>query len=169
MKVEFRKFFASAVKIAGIGYVVVPGMIVFAILFLYFDRCGLLFRLEFSSAATAVRIISAAVAVVSAVMWFIAGFRSRLIESVMKDQLVTTGIYAWVRNPLYVAVALMCTSVLVFITCNLAALLLLALYWLWVTVLVSSTEEKILAAKFREVYAQYCSRVNRCIPRFPRR
>ena len=103
MKVEFRKFFASAVKIAGIGYVVVPGMIVFAILFLYFDRCGLLFRLEFSSAATAVRIISAAVAVVSAVMWFIAGFRSRLIESVMKDQLVTTGIYAWVRNPLYVA------------------------------------------------------------------
>ena len=169
MKVELRKLFASVVKIAGIGYVVVPGMIVFAILFLYFDRCGLLFRLEFASAATAVRIISAAVAVVSAVMWFIAGFRSRLIESVMKDQLVTTGIYAWVRNPLYVAVALMCTSVLVFITCNLAALLLLALYWLWVTVLVSSTEEKILAAKFGEVYAQYCSRVNRCIPRFPRR
>lgn len=42
-------------------------------------------------------------------------------------------------------------------------------FWPFLTALMKRTEEKRLLERFGQEYADYCRRVNRCIPWFPRR
>ena len=98
--------------------------------------------------------------------WWSAVFRSRVDENIKKNTLVTTGIYAWVRNPIYAAFLMACTGALL-LADNLWLLVLPPAYWLYLTVLMKHTEEKWLAKLYGQEYADYCKRVNRCIPWFP--
>lgn len=100
-------------------------------------------------------------------MWHSAVFRARLDDHIKSNTLVTTGIYAWVRNPIYAALLMACTGALLAAD-NLWLLILPPAYWLFLTVLMKCTEERWLAARYGEAYADYCRRVNRCIPRPPR-
>lgn len=89
-------------------------------------------------------------------------------DNIEKNHLVTTGIYAHCRNPLYTAVMYACIGA-DFVFCNLWLLILPFVYWLLMTVLVRATEEKWLAALYGEEYVEYCKRVNRCILWFKRK
>lgn len=102
------------------------------------------------------------------VMWALANFHSRLDRNIASNTLVTTGVYAWVRNPIYSAFMLACTGVLLW-ACNLWLLILPPVYWGLMTLLVSATEEKWLRELYGQQYVDYCARVNRCIPWFPKR
>ena len=102
------------------------------------------------------------------VMWALANFHSRLDQNIVSNTLVTTGVYAWVRNPIYSAFMLACTGVLLLV-CNLWLLILPPLYWLLMTLLVSATEEKWLRDLYGQQYVDYCARVNRCLPWFPKK
>ena len=44
-------------------------------------------------------------------IWFQAAVVSRLLDGIVKNRLITTGIYAWVRNPLYTTFMIVCTGV----------------------------------------------------------
>ena len=101
-------------------------------------------------------------------MWFSANFASKLDDNIKSNKLVTTGIYAWVRNPIYSAFLLMCTGAIL-IANNIILLLLPLLYWIFMTVLMKNTEEKWLQELYGQEYTEYCQRVNRCIPWFPQK
>ncbi len=78
-------------------------------------------------------------------------------------KLVTTGVFAFVRNPIYSAFMFCCWGAS-FISNNLYFLFTIPLYWGLLTVLVKKTEEVWLKEIFGAEYIAYCKRVNRCIP-----
>ena len=100
-------------------------------------------------------------------LWHGAVFRARLDDHIRNNTLVTSGVYAWVRNPIYSAILMACAGALMMAD-NLWLMLLPPLHDLLLTVLVKCTEERWLAARYGEEYARYCQRVNRCIPWPPR-
>lgn len=98
-------------------------------------------------------------------VWYSAAFR--IDKYIKRNTLCTDGIYAWVRNPCYSGIMLMCTGALL-IANNLILLILPLIYWVFMTVLMKNTEEKWLSKLYGEEYSEYCRSVNRCIP-FPSR
>lgn len=98
-------------------------------------------------------------------VWYSAAFR--IDKYITRNKLCTDGIYAWVRNPCYSGIMLLCTGTL-FMANNLILLILPLIYWIFMTILMKNTEEKWLYELYGEEYKEYCRRVNRCIP-FPRR
>lgn len=109
-------------------------------------------------------------ALIAAGAWFWCGavFCARVGAHIKNHTLVTSGVYAWVRNPIYSAFLMACTGALLWAG-DLWLLGLPAVFWLFLTVLMKHTEEKWLLERFGQAYADYCRRVNRCIPWFPRR
>lgn len=103
-----------------------------------------------------------------AALWVQAVLRDKIDASILQNRLVTGGVYAWVRNPIYSAFLLICAGALLF-ACNLWLLLLPVAFWTFLTVLMKHTEEKWLKDTYGADYAAYCRRTNRCIPRPPRR
>jgi protein-S-isoprenylcysteine O-methyltransferase Ste14 len=102
-----------------------------------------------------------------AVLWVRAVFYAKIDANIRKNRLVTDGVYAWVRNPIYSAFLLLSAGALLF-GCNLWLLLLPALSWAFLPGLMRRTEERWLNKAYGAAYAAYCRRTNRCIPRPPR-
>lgn len=96
-------------------------------------------------------------------LWFSANFQAKLGENIISNTLVTTGVYSYVRNPIYSAFMLMCTGALL-IANNCWLLILPIFYWGFMTILMKNTEEKWLYDLYGEQYVEYCRQVNRCIP-----
>lgn len=98
-------------------------------------------------------------------VWLKAAFK--IDKYITSNELCTDGIYAFVRNPCYSGIMLMCTGTL-FIPNNLYLLILPFIYWLAMTILMKNTEEKWLYELYGQKYLDYCKKVNRCIPWFKR-
>lgn len=92
-------------------------------------------------------------------------FQSKIDDGIKNNQLVTSGVYGCVRNPIYSAFMMACTGVL-FIANNLWLMILPLFYWAFMTILMKNTEEKWLADLYGDEYRKYCQKVNRCIPWF---
>ena len=101
--------------------------------------------------------------IIGITLWLKAVIIDRLDAHIIKNELVTTGVYAYVRNPVYSAFMFVCTGVLL-IYGNLVLLVLPIIYWGFMTVLMKLTEEKWLEDLYGKEYVQYRQRVNRCIP-----
>lgn len=101
--------------------------------------------------------------IIGITLWLKAVIIDRLDAHIIKNELVTTGVYAYVRNPVYSAFMFVCTGVLL-IYGNLVLLVLPIIYWGFMTVLMKLTEEKWLENLYGKEYVQYRQRVNRCIP-----
>lgn len=96
-------------------------------------------------------------------MWYAAVFRAKIDDGIMGNHLVTTGVYACVRNPIYSAFLIACTGALM-IYGNLYLFVLPLVYWAFLTVLMKHTEEKWLKELYGKEYEEYCKCTNRCIP-----
>lgn len=90
---------------------------------------------------------------------------NRLIKHIKERKLITTGVYAWVRNPLYTGITFIVAG-FIFFENNLFLLTLIIFFWGIMTLLVK-IEEKPLEKIFGEEYRSYKLKVNRCIPFFP--
>ncbi|WP_341349316.1 methyltransferase family protein [Pseudoramibacter alactolyticus] len=101
-------------------------------------------------------------------IWIQAVVVSRVDDHIKKNYLTTTGIYAWVRHPIYAAFMILCTGVLLMVG-NAWFLILPFVYWLFMTVLMKNTEEKWLRRLYGQEYEVYCERVNRCWPWPPKK
>ena len=101
-------------------------------------------------------------------LWVSAAIKEKLQDKIVANKLVTTGVYSVVRHPIYSAFAFVLTGILL-IYSNLYLLLLPFIYWAFLTVLMKVTEEKWLVDQFGKEYENYCRKVNRCIPWFPKR
>lgn len=100
-----------------------------------------------------------------AAFWWSALFQAKVDEHIKNNTLATTGVYAWVRNPIYSAFLMACTGALLLAN-NLWLLVLPVVFWAFLTVLMKNTEEKWLEKLHGEKYRKYCRQVNRCIPWF---
>ena len=119
------------------------------------------FRLD--GAVAALCVIGIVLIALGLYLWYAAVFRAKVDAGIRENQLVTTGVYAWVRNPIYTAFLLACTGALL-IYGNLYLLVLPFVYWAFLTVLVKHTEEKWLKELYGKEYEEYCKHTNRCIP-----
>lgn len=105
--------------------------------------------------------------VLGIVLWVQAVIISRIDKNITENKLLTTGAYAWVRNPIYSAFTIVYTGILC-LQNNLILLVLPFIYWLFLSIIVKK-EETILEKIFGQEYLIYKSKVNRCIPWFPKR
>ncbi len=101
-------------------------------------------------------------------LWISSALGSNLQENIKEDKLVTTGIYAYVRNPIYSAFLFGCTGFILFMN-NLFLLVFPVVYWALLAIFMKNTEEKWLYEKFGNEYLEYCDKVNRTIPWFKRK
>lgn len=101
-------------------------------------------------------------------LWHGAVFRARVDDGIIENRLVTSGVYSLVRNPIYSAFLFFCTGALL-ISGNLFFYPLFLFYWFFMAVLMKCTEEKWLKKLYGREYEEYCRRVNRCIPWFPKK
>ena len=96
-------------------------------------------------------------------MWIKAVLIDKLKDGIDSGQLITSGIYGRVRNPIYSAFLFVCVGILLMVQ-DAWLLILPFVFWGFLTLLMIATEEKWLRAKFGKEYEVYCKNVNRVIP-----
>lgn len=101
-------------------------------------------------------------------LWIKAVLIQKINAKVKDEILITDGVYGIVRNPVYTAFICIFTGILLFAK-NYLLLVLPIIFWIYLSLLMKMSEEKWLRAKFGKEYDLYCKRVNRIIPRFPKK
>ena len=149
----------------GIGPVYVLSCFVVTALGLALDYNGKLGFGKVSTCKTVAFIIGILLIIVGASLWVCTVLIQRIGNSIKEGKLITTGVYSFVRNPIYSAFIIVFTGALI-TTANLVLLILPVIFWAVLTVVLKRTEERCLLEKFGDEYACYCKRVNRIIPWF---
>jgi protein-S-isoprenylcysteine O-methyltransferase Ste14 len=98
------------------------------------------------------------------VFWISAVLIAKVLKEVENNRLVTTGIYAHVRHPIYAAFLYIATGVIL-ISQNIILFVLPVIFWAFLTVAMINTEEKWLTDRYGDDYMNYSKRVNRFIPK----
>ncbi len=155
-------------SIFGVGplYAAICALITLAAYLL--TRFHLLPEVYFSASSVLLKILSGIALLIAAALWITAVLVQKIDKHIVGNDLVTTGAYAWVRNPIYSAIMFLMWAVLFWIG-NLYLLVLCPVYPLLMTILLKPTEEKWLQALYGNAYTAYCKRVNRCFPWFPKK
>ena len=96
-------------------------------------------------------------------IWIYTVFIQKIFLEIKRENLVTSGIYSIVRNPIYSAFFLIFTGILI-TAHNVYLLVLPVVFYVFLTILMKRTEEKWLLEKFGSSYIEYCKKVNRVIP-----
>ena len=149
--------------ILGVGPLYVVTIILMTIISITLSATGIIPVITFANFQWIFILIGILCFIIGITLWLKAVIIDRLDTHIIKNELVTTGVYAYVRNPVYSAFMFVCTGVLL-IYGNLVLLVLPIIYWGFMTVLMKSTEEKWLEDLYGKEYVQYRQRVNRCIP-----
>ena len=157
----------SHLPLYGVGPVYVAVIIAVTMAGILLSQFKIIAYLSFPIIKMVLLMIGFLLVVMGAALWFLAVFRAKIDDGITNNHLVTDGVYALVRNPIYSAFLSVCTGTLM-IYGNLWLLILPVLYWLFLTVLMKCTEEKWLKNLYGAEYEEYCRRVNRCIPWFPK-
>ena len=149
--------------ILGVGPLYVITIVLITIISIIFSATRFIPVITFTNMRWIFILIGILCFIIGITLWLKAVIIDRLDTHIIKNELVTTGVYAYVRNPVYSAFMFVCTGVLM-IYGNIVLLLLPIIYWGFMTILMKSTEEKWLEDLYGQEYIQYLQRVNRCIP-----
>lgn len=149
--------------ILGVGPLYVITIVLITIISIIFSATRFIPVITFTNMRWIFILIGILCFIIGITLWLRAVIIDKLDTHIIKNELVTTGVYAYVRNPVYSAFMFVCTGVLL-IYGNLVLLLLPIIYWGFMTILMKSTEEKWLEDLYGQEYIQYLQRVNRCIP-----
>ena len=109
------------------------------------------------------RSIGGVLIILGVVIWYIGALRSGMDESITENKLKITGIYSWVRNPMYSGWWIALTGISL-MWHNIFLIPVFFLNWAIITLVLINTEEKWLLNLYGEEYSNYKKRVNRCIP-----
>lgn len=101
--------------------------------------------------------------IIGAILWLSAVLVTQIDKKIKDGELITTGIYSIVRNPIYSAFLFIFTGI-IFLVNNIYLLALPITFWIYLTILLKLTEEKWLKDKFTDEYDRYSKNVNRVIP-----
>ena len=155
-------------SVTGIGPYYVCTIVAVSLTLMLLGHHSLLPFLGYGALDVPMKAIGAVLILAGIWTWYSAVVRSGVSEAIEGNRLVTDGVYAWVRNPIYTAFTFIMWGVLL-MTGNALFLLTVPAYWLLMTVMLRCTEEKWLLELYGGEYEEYCGRVNRCMPFPPRR
>lgn len=96
-------------------------------------------------------------------IWFIGAGRSDMDDHIESNKLKTSGIYAWVRNPMYSGWWIAFAGITL-MWHNIWMLVLPVINWIIMTITLINSEEKWLLDLYCAEYETYKTKVNRCIP-----
>ncbi len=164
LEVPMKKKHLPVLGVGPLYAVVVFGATAMAV---FLDQKGVLPKLSVSFLRIPLLLFGLFLIVVGIVMYFTAIFHDKISQNIVENTLVTTGAFAYVRNPIYSVFLLVSTGILC-ATHNIAMFVLPFLFWGFLTLLLKATEEKWLLDLYGEEYRDYCRRVHRVIPRFPK-
>lgn len=153
----------------GIGPILCFPMAVISAIAIFLSIRGMIPFVIENNAIRSIFIVFGIVLIVEGIVCFLgADFGGGLVKSIKSNKLKTNGSYAFVRNPCYAVYFLGSTGALL-IAHNLILLILPILFWLEMTIVLKNTEEKWLEELYGQEYIDYCKKVNRCIPWFPKK
>ena len=114
------------------------------------------------------RILGVLLWIIAPIIWCLSVFKDKIDKNILENTLVTTGVYAWVRNPIYTAFLFLAWGVLLW-TNNVYAIFLFLFHWIFTSILLMETEEKWLLKAFGQKFLDYKNHVNRLFLWFPKR
>ena len=152
----------------GVGPAIVAGQIIITVIGIVISIYGYAGCIRIAVLDVPLKLIGVGLIVFGAYLNYSAKQKSKLFEKVSENRLITTGVYSIVRNPVYSAVLLICTGI-VFIVNNVLLFVIPIICWIYMTIFVMTTEEKWLKKLYGKDYIDYCKKVNRCIPWFPKK
>lgn len=158
----------NKMPVFGVGPFYVITCLILTALGVILNRMELIKSGSYSANNTIVRIIAAAFIIFGIYLWISAVLVKKINVKVKEEKLITDGVFAIVRNPVYTAFMFIFTGVIINEK-NLWLLFLPFVFWIFMTVLMKNTEEKWLREKFKTEYDEYCKKVNRVIPWFKKR
>ncbi len=153
--------------IFGIGPVYIGTIAALAAFGIFLSRKGYLDSGLIPALKTPMLIIGLLLALLGLFIWGYAIFRSRIDDGILHNHLVTDGIYAWMRNPLYTSWMFVIIGIVLCFG-NLWLLVLPFIFWALMGMMLRPTEEKWLHELHGAEYDAYCQRVNRTWPWFPK-
>ena len=151
----------------GVGPVYVSIILTLTLISIYLGKTSCLSAGIINAIDLPMKILGLIIIILGILLWIQAVLISRIDKNITENKLVTTGAYAWVRNPIYSSISLMLTGTLI-LQNNLFLLIIPFIFWLILTLLIKK-EEVVLAKVFGEEYLSYKSKVNRCISWFPKK
>ena len=155
-------------SVLGIGPVYVLSCLIVTVLSIYISEKGSLNSGEISKLRLIMVFFGILSILLGVILWIQAVFSQKMVKAIKDNILLTKGVYAVVRNPIYSAFFFVFTGML-FIEANLWLLILPIVFWLYMTILLKLTEEKWLKEAFGQEYIEYCARVNRVFPWFSKK
>lgn len=150
----------------GVGPCYVTIIILLAAVGIHISMVGYFSGGYFESLRTTMSVIGTIVLVLGVFLCIETVKTSKLFKHIRNNKLITNGVFALVRNPLYTGITLIVIG-FIFWENNLFLLPLIIIYWGAMTLLVKK-EEEAMEKIFGEEYRAYKSRVNRCIPWLPK-
>lgn len=163
-----RKNEKGMLPIFGVGPIYVISCLIITVGGLVLDYYGFLKWGEITRAQILMFAVGIMFIIVGFTLWIKSVLLQKIGTEIEKGNLVTSGVYSIVRNPIYSAFLFIFTGFL-FFACNLYLLLLPFIFWAYLTILMKFTEEKWLKEKFGDEYVVYLKKVNRVIPWFRRK
>lgn len=147
----------------GIGPYIVFGMgvitLIGIILFGYVFKVGIL-----ENPWVIIFKVSGAMLIISGIIiWFVGAVCSDMDNHIESNKLKTSGIYLWVRNPMYSGWWIVFAG-FTLMWHNVWMLVLPVLNWIIMTITLINSEEKWLSHLYGAEYEAYKTKVNRCIP-----
>ena len=155
----------NTLPIFGVGPIYAFSCLLLTVLGLFLKKKGFLDRGELPALKQVTMVIGGLLIFIGIAVWIYAVIIQRISDEISSGNLVTTGIYSIVRNPIYLAFLCVCTGILV-TAHNVYLLIFPIIFYIFLTVLMKQTEEKWLLEKFGTEYVEYCKHVNRVIPWF---
>ncbi len=155
----------NTLPVFGVGPIYVVSCLLLTVLGLFLKKKGILNGGELPGLKSVSMFIGGLLIFIGVSLWIYAVIIQRISREISRGNLVTTGIYSIVRNPIYLAFLCVCTGILI-TAHNVYLLVFPILFYIFLTVLMKQTEEKWLLDKFGADYIEYCKHVNRVIPRF---
>lgn len=148
----------------GVGPCYVTIIILVAAVGIHISKAGYLSGGYFESLRMTMWVIGSILLVLGAFLCIETVKSGKLFRHIRNNKLITNGVFALVRNPLYTGITFIVMG-FIFWGNNLFLLPLTIIYWGVMTLLVKK-EEKSMEKIFGKEYGDYKSRVNRCIPWF---
>ena len=155
-------------SVLGIGPVYVLSCLTVTVLSIYLSEKGSLDSGKISNFRLIMIFFGVLSILLGVTLWIQTVFLQKMVKAIKDNILLTKGVYAGVRNPIYSAFFFVFTGMLL-IEANLWLLILPIVFWLYMTILLKLTEEKWLKEAFGQEYIEYCARVNRVFPWFPKK
>lgn len=155
--------------VIGVGPLIVIPQILLTVLSVVLSAKGYWEAGKFSILKIPLGIVGAILIILGICLWCGANFKTKVTtQYITNNRLATTGVYAFVRNPIYSAFLLVCMGV-VLLANNLFLFVVPIVCWIYMTIFLKLTEEKWLKDLYGQEYTDYCKKVNRCIPMLPKR